>query len=43
MVLYSIIDGESFKKAEEILQYLSTQSCCNRRARILVRLPSVGR
>ena len=36
MVVYSIIDSESFRKAEEILQYLNTESGGNSRARILV-------
>ena len=36
MVVYSIIDKESYIKAEETLHYLATQSCSNRRARILV-------
>ena len=36
MVVYSIIDKESYTRAEEILHYLATQSCSDRRARILV-------
>ena len=36
MVVYSIIDKESYAKAEETLQYLETQSS-NRRAKIFVR------
>jgi len=36
MVVYSIIDKESFTKAEDTLQYLATQTCKDRRARILV-------
>ena len=36
MVVYSIIDKDSYAKAEETLQYLETQSS-NRRAKILVR------
>ena len=36
MVVYSIIDRDSFLEAEEILEYLNMQSCKSRRARILV-------
>ena len=36
MVVYSIVDSESFRKAEEILQYLNTESGGSSRARILV-------
>ena len=36
MVVYSIIDRDSFLEAEEILEYLNMQSCKDRRARILV-------
>ena len=36
MVVYSIIDSQSFRKAEEILQYLNTESAGSSRARILV-------
>ena len=36
MVVYSIIDSESFRQAEEILHYLNTESAGNSRARILV-------
>ena len=36
MVVYSIIDRDSFLEAEEILEYLNMQSCKGRRARILV-------
>lgn len=36
MVVYSIIDRESFVEAEEILEYLTMQTCKDRRARILV-------
>ena len=36
MVVYSIIDRDSFLEAEEILEYLNMQTCKGRRARILV-------
>ena len=36
MVVYSVIDRDSFLQAEEILEYLTMQTCKDRRARILV-------
>ena len=36
IVVYSIVDKDSFIKAQDILQYLAKQSCNDKRARILV-------
>ena len=36
IVVYSIVESDSFTKAQETLQYLANQSCKDKRARILV-------
>ena len=36
IVVYSIVDRDSFTKAKDTLQYLASQACKDRRARILV-------